>query len=123
MAGLQEAFRSAAAAAFSAAGDIKESATFRSKTNMNPVYDPVTDTETQSYTDYSTSMVPSGYDSREIDGINILDTDERVKILVEELTPIPKRNDQIIRSSIKWEIINIHKDPANAVWTLQIRKP
>jgi hypothetical protein len=123
MPGLQEAFRNAAAAAFAAVGDIKEMAVFRSKTNSNPVFDPATDTISDAYSDQSVNIVPSGYDSREVDGQTVLITDEKAKILVADLTVDPKRNDQIVRNSVVWEVINIHKDPANAVWTLQIRRP
>jgi hypothetical protein len=123
MAGLKEAFRNAAAAAFAAADDIKEVAVLRSKTNSNPNYDPVTDTVSDAYTDYTVDILPSGYNSREVDGQTVLITDEKAKILVTDISVDPKRNDQIVRDSVKWEIINVHKDAADAVWTLQIRRP
>ena len=123
MAGLQEAFRNAAAAAFAAVGDIKETAIFRSKTNANPVFNPTTDTISDAYSDYSVNIVPSGYNSKEADGHTVLITDEKAKILVDDLSVDPKRNDQLVRNSVVWEVVNIHKDPADAVWTLQIRRP
>jgi hypothetical protein len=123
MPGLKEAFRNAAAAAFAAADDIKESAVLRSKTNSNPEYDPATDTVSDAYTDYTVNIIPSGYNSREVDGQTILATDEKAKILVADLTVDPKRNDQLVRDSVVWEVENVHKDPADAVWTLQIRRP
>lgn len=123
MAGLQEAFQAAAAAAFSAAGNVKETVTLRKKTDASPVYDPVTDIITDPHTDYSVSAIPSGYDSNEVDGVVILDTDEKLKILVSALAVSPAKGDLIFRSSVRWEIIGIHKDPADAVWTLQIRRP
>jgi hypothetical protein len=123
MAGLKEAFKSAAAAAFAAADDVKESVTLRSKASSNPTYNPTTDAVTDSYTDYTVNIIPSGYDSREINNQTILDTDEKVKILVADLSITPKRNDQVIRNSVTWEVVSVHKDPADAVWTLQIRRP
>lgn len=124
MAGLQEAFQKAAAAAFTAAGNVKESVTVRIKSSSNPAYNPSTDSVTDSYTDYTVNALPSGYDTKEIDGRTILNTDEKLMILVEDLPSItPKRNDQIIRDSVTWEIESVHKDPADALWTLQIRKP
>lgn len=123
MPGLQEAFKNAAAAAFAAAGDTKESVILRSKTNANPTYDPVTDTVSDAYTSYTVDSVPSGYNSHEADGQTVLITDEKIKILVDDLAVDPKMNDLLVRDSVVWEIINVHKDPANAVWTLQVRRP
>jgi hypothetical protein len=124
MAGLKEAFRNAAAAAFAAADDVKEEVVLRVKASSNPSYTPSSDTISDSYTDYTVNAIPSGYDSREVNGRTILDTDEKIKILVADITNItPKRTDQIVRDSVVWEIENVHKDPADAVWTLQVRKP
>jgi hypothetical protein len=123
MAGLKEAFQKAAEAAFAAAGNVKETVTLRNKINSNPTYNPTTDVISDSYQDYPVAAIASGYDSREINNTTILDTDEKIKILVSSLSVDPKRNDQIIRDSVKWEIKNVHKDPANAIWTLQIRRP
>lgn len=124
MAGLKEAFKNAAAAAFAAAGDVKEEVTLRIKASSNPTYNPTTDSITDSYTDYTVNIIPSGYDSREINNQTILDTDEKAKILVDDIANItPKRNDQVVRNSVVWEIVSTHKDPADAVWTLQIRRP
>lgn len=124
MAGLKEAFKNAAAAAFAAADDVKEEVTLRVKASANPAYNPTTDSVTDTYTDYDVNAIPSGYDSREVNNQTILDTDEKVKILVDDISNVtPKRNDQVVRDSVTWEVIHVHKDPADAVWTLQIRKP
>jgi hypothetical protein len=123
MPGLKEAFKNAAAAAFAAADDVKESVVLRSKASSNPTYNPTTDAVTDSYTDYTVNSIPSGYDTREINNQTILDTDEKVKILVADLSVTPKRNDLVVRDSVIWEVISVHKDPADAVWTLQIRRP
>jgi hypothetical protein len=123
--GIKEAFKAAAEAAFDAAGNVKESVVLRSKASSNPSYNPTSDSITDSYTDYTVNALPSGYNSREVNGDTILDTDEKLQILVEDLENVtPKRNDLVLRGdSVRWEVIHVHKDAADALWTLQVRKP
>ena len=122
--GLKNAFQKAAIAAFNAAGDIKTSITYRSKTNSNPSFNPSTGVITDPYTDYTDiKFIFLKYESREIDGKSILKNDMKGIIPVLNLTPTPKRDDQIILNSVLWNVIAYEKDPADALWEIQFRKP
>jgi hypothetical protein len=126
--GMKEAFKAAAQTAFSAAGNVKKSVTYRSKSNKNPTYTPSTNTVTDRYTDYTVNMIFESYISREIDNRTVLATDQKALIPVDNLTPTPKINDEVIvdkgeTTEVNWDIVHIHKDPADALYTFQIRKP
>ena len=121
--GLQEAFKAAAQAAFVAAGNVRETVSYRSKTNASATYDPTTGAVTDAYTDYSVKMIINN--SRALQGDNraILPNDCDAMIPVDNLTPTPKLHDQIIRSSTEvWDIVWYDVDAAQALWTFQIRK-
>jgi len=122
--GLKEAFQNAAVAAFNAAGNIKTSVTYRSKTNINPSFEPSTGTITDSYTDYTdVEFIFLKYEVKEIDGKSILRNDRKAIIPVTNLTPTPKRDDIILLSSIPWNVVEFNTDPADALWEFQLRKP
>ena len=120
--GLQDAFKKAAQAAFTAAGDIKVSSTYRSYTSGSSTYDPAIGAVTAPYTDYTVSLIFTNYLAKEIDGSSILPTDQKAMIPVDDLTPTPKLNDVIIKNSVTWHIVNIAKDAADALYTFQIRQ-
>lgn len=125
MPSLKGAFRKGALAAFNAAGDIKETVTYRSKANRNPTYTPSSNTVSDSYSDYDVLMVFGSFKSREIDGQTVLSTDQWGMCRYEELYDsgiTPKINDTIVRSSTTWEIIDI-MNLADVVYKFHLRKP
>jgi hypothetical protein len=119
---MKDAFKKAAQAAFTAAGDIKVSSTYRSYTSGSSGYNPATGTTTAPYTDYTADIIYTKYLSREIGNSSILPTDVKAMVPVDNLTPTPKLNDVIIKDSVTWHIINIAKDAADALYTFQIRQ-
>lgn len=123
--GLQDIFKSAAQTAFTAAGNIRETISYRSKTNASSTYNPVTGTVTDAYTDYdSLKMIAFTDKQLQIDGQAILPHDAFLMIPVENLTPTPKLHDQILRNSgtETWDIIWFETDAALALWKFQLRK-
>ena len=89
----------------------------------NPTYDPDTRVSTLSTTNYPVEMLLTSFENKEIDNIVIMGTDRKAMIASRDLTPTPSLKDTITISSVTHEIINIRKDPADAMWIFQIRKP
>jgi len=83
--GLQDAFKKAAIAAFTAADDLVTSVSYRSKTAASATYDPTTGAVTSAYTDYTVSMIFARYENKQIDGNTILTTDEKALIPVDRV--------------------------------------
>jgi len=123
MADLQQAFKKAAQTAFNAVGTVKNTVTYRSKTNKNPTYTPGTNAVSDAYTDYEIDIVREDYRSREIDNRLVLVTDIKAIIPVDNMTVTPKINDVIVIDEVTWEVVDIHKDPADALYTFQLRRP
>ena len=121
--GMQEAFKKAAQTAFVVAGNIKETVSYRSKTNASATYDPTEGTVTDAYTDYSVSMIINKARSTQNDNRVILENDDEAMIPVDNLTPTPKLHDVIIRNTTEvWDIVWFRTDPAQALWTFQLRR-
>ena len=81
--------------------------------------DPVTDTQTSTTIEYSGRGVFSDYDTKEVDGLNILRTDTKLIALQNEVTEIPAIGDKI---SGLFDVINVGKDPADCTYQIQLRK-
>lgn len=81
--------------------------------------DPVTDTQTSTDIEYTGRGVFSDYDTKEVDGFNILRTDTKLIALQNEVTAIPAIGDKI---SGLFDVINVGRDPANCIYELQLRK-
>lgn len=118
--GLKEAFKAAVQTAFNAAGNVKISIIYTS--NPAPSYDPDTGVVTPNTTNYAmTQVIREDYKADEIDGSAIQMNDVKLLIPVDDLTPIPQIDDYVTMDSRQWNVVSKHKDPADALWTLQIR--
>lgn len=72
----------------------------------------------------STDMTMVGYKSNEIDGTHVLSTDQKGLISTLVFTDTPKNSDYLTdEDSIKWNVESHKKDPAKALWIIQLRKP
>jgi len=89
----------------------------------NPTYDPETRVTTAATTSYSVKMLLTSYENKEIDNVVIMGTDKKAMIASKDLAPTPSLKDTITIDSVTHEIMNIEKDPADAMWVFQIRKP
>ncbi len=119
---LKEAFQNAAVTALNAFSSLSESVTYNSKTDTSASYDPTTGIVSDPYVSYAgVEMIFLEYEATKIDNVTILTTDQQAMIAQSELTPTPKRGDTIIRSSEKWDVVSVTKDPADALWILQVR--
>lgn len=129
--GLKEAFKAAAQAAFSAAGNVKTTISFTSVSD--PTYNPANGGVTWNNTTYSNiDVILDEYSNREIDANPsgsregnraVLPGDKKVYILYDDLTPTPKANDYVTISGQNWTVVGTYVDPAQAMWQLQVRLP
>lgn len=120
--GLQNVFKTAAQTIFTAFGDVPKSVIY-THVSSDPVYDPATRAVSTVSTDYALSFVFDKFEAEDVDGANILSTDQIAMIPVENVSFIPSNHDYLTIDNEKWNVINKKTDPAKALWLLQIRKP
>ncbi|MCE1058621.1 glutamate 5-kinase [Pseudomonas alloputida] len=96
---------------------------------MGPgVFDPVTETTTAQPVTYTGRGVLDSYDSRRIDGLNILVGDVLLICLANEVTDKPAVGHQITApdlitgESVTYRIVSPGIDPAKAHYEIQLRK-
>jgi hypothetical protein len=94
-----------------------------------PVYDPSTGTTTGGTITYTGRGVFGSYLAQEIDGSLIQTTDEKLLILQSELfvsvdgAPTPTPAEPKIGDTVGGKrVLNVSQDPAEATWTVQLRK-
>ena len=100
-----------------------------SGTYLGPgVYDPVTEETTAQPVTYSGRGVLDAYDSRRIDGVNILAGDVLLICLANEVTDKPAVGHQITAEDLltgeqaAYRIVSPGIDPAKAHYEIQLRK-
>lgn len=120
---MKAAFQKAAEKAFAAAGDLRTTVTYRSKNSGSATYTPSTGAVSDSYSSYTIKVILADYTITERDGKTVLSTDRKAIIPVSKLTPTPKTNDIIVIDDVSWDVVGYKKDPADALYTIQIRKP
>ena len=120
--GLRDALLSAVSSAIDATGDIAETLTYVIKTNSK--YDVYEGRKESTETEYPFKAIVSVVSSKVANGSVASGNTGELSIVfaAKGLTFTPKTNDIIIRSSEKYTISKIDTDPANASYTLLIRK-
>lgn len=75
--------------------------------------------------DYTlTEMTMVAYKSNEVDGSHVLATDQKGLISTLDFPTTPKNEDYLTDAdSIKWNVESYKKDPAKALWIIQLRMP
>jgi hypothetical protein len=120
--GLKEAFQKAAAVAFNAAGNVKISVIYSS--NPNPDYNPSTGVVDEEETHHpNINAIREDYAFDDIDDVNVKPEDIKLMILYADLSiSLHKDQDYVTINGVRWGVINWQIDPADAVWTIQIRQ-
>lgn len=122
--GLDTVFQNAAGTAAGVFKDVFSSAVYEAEATS--VYDVSAGAVSVTSTRYFISILFSAYKNRELDGDRVRPTDMKGLIPQNDLTPEPGLNDHIIRIeagvSTTYEILDIGKDPADAIWQFQLRK-
>ncbi len=124
--GIQEVFKNAAKTIFTAFGDVPRSCTYVStgtkelNTHTGIVVTKTSDPDVS----YGVDIIFTKYTKAEIDGVHILYSHVKALIPFENLTPTPKKNDTIAEdvSGEQWGVIDWKKDPADALWILQLEQ-
>lgn len=117
---MKDIFKNAAQIIFTAMDDVKITVTYRVKTSS---YNTSTGKVTISHTDYViTNCIRVYFTAKEIDGLAIKPEDFKLLIPVDDLPVTPKIDDYVLIDSKNHNIIHYEKDPADAVWTIQVRK-
>ena len=110
--------------AYTALGDIPETATYR---RVASVYNPATGANVVTNTDYTISKaIFAAYDNSIIDKINILATDLKLLVQQSELPILPViATDRVVRTSDGkvFNIIRTSQDPVRSLHILQLRSP
>ncbi len=118
---LQTQIKSAAREAFIAVGDVAVAATYLSV--ASGAYNATTGTRAGTSTSYSLSrVIVEQYAAIEVDGTAVQVGDQKVHLLVEDLSATPKVTDTITVNGAEWTVVNVMQDPARVLWTLQLRK-
>ena len=104
-------------------GDIPIQISYVSK-GANPVYDPITDTETSTDTQVIVKAVKARYRAEEINESIIVDKDAKFIIANKDLNGVvPKENDYFLDDhNLKWTVRIVKGVPGESVWILQCRK-
>ena len=117
--GLSDAIKGAAGAALTAIADLATQMTYVSVTPG--VYVPDAGTNFDPTVEYSITGIIVNYKDREFDGDRIRRGDRKIIIEQASLTPIPNLSDRIEVGEIRYNILRIEQDPAEAIWILQVR--
>lgn len=91
-------------------------------------YDPVTEQSNQVTHTYTGRGVLGQYDIKRIDGVNILSGDIKITALQNEVSESPKvdhiitTTDLVTHTSQSYKVINVGSDPAEATYSVQLRR-
>ena len=116
--GLKSTIQVAAKQALVGLGDLHEDMDYIK--NTGEVYDPATGENVIQCIKLDIKGVRVNFKSREIDGTTVELDDFKVLTLVQDLSVTPNIKDEIIVQQIKYRVKNFAKDPADAVWIIQV---
>ncbi len=118
--GLAGTIRKAVDSGFKSLGDLKK--TVSHIRTGSPVYDPDTggETGTVETTQSNIEAVVTSYKNFEINGSQIVAGDRKVLIPVNSLTVGPVVNDKIEFDGVRYQVKNVGKDPADALYIIQV---
>jgi len=121
--GIGTTVQTAVQAAFDILDDMLTTVTYRSKSSGSATYNTTTGAVSESYTSYSVAGLLVRYQSQEIDNVVIQPTDQKLLVPALDLAVVPKLNDVVVIGSVNWQVMNFSKDPAAAMYIIQIRLP
>lgn len=102
--------------------DLSDAVTSFTYREVSKVFDPVTNTLTDTFIDYLSRGVFSKFKREVMKDSNVLPTDTKVTILQHELAVTPLEHSLIVTSDKTYNIIKVTQDPAKATWRLQCRE-
>ncbi|KRI49434.1 glutamate 5-kinase [Acinetobacter pittii] len=97
--------------------------TFTCERIVNTSWNPKTNTSENVVENYSGRGVLFGsYNQYEIQTLGVLATDNKAVILQNEVTMVPKIDDEWITGLGTFRVIHIQQDPAATIWKCQLRR-
>lgn len=121
--GLRDTVQKAAVAALTAVGDLAPQSSYLS-IQSEAEYDTVSGSTFMVAKQLDNiPMVFTDFSVKEVDGVSILSTDQKVLIAALDISVIPKVGDVVVKSSTEhWKVVNPNTDPAEALWVLHVRQ-
>lgn len=123
--GLRETLSKGAQTAFIAAGDVPELAYYYQ--TGSSVYDVSAGTVSATTSQYLASFIFTAYSNKELENENIEPADVKAIIPQANISVVPVIDDYLYRiefgASVRYDVIRRDRDPADAIWKLQLRKP
>jgi len=119
---LRATIASAVGAAFTAVGDIAQTATYRRSTTT---YVPSTGGTTATNSDTTITAIFTRFSELEIQrSVGMQVTDQKMIVQQSSLTVTPNlQTDHIVYGGKTYNIVNFNPDPAGATYTFQLRAP
>jgi len=120
--GLQATFQSAASTIISAFGDVAHTGIpYHSLGTFS--YNATTGVNTESGdTDTTIKTIFDEVKSEEIQGRDILMTDQKLLVANKDISVTPKVGDYVTISSKRWNVVDFVTDPSAALYEIYIRK-
>ncbi len=120
--GLRSVFANAAAAAFTAVGDIATTVTYRRSVTT---YVPSTGANSVVNTDYTVSSILVKYSEAELTlDPSLKVSDQKMIVQQASLAVTPStQTDTVIAHGKTYKVVNYVPDPAGATYTVQLRAP
>lgn len=120
--GLRSLIQNATRTAFNAIGDIPVTATYH-HTSWGDDFDPATGMREDTGTDESVSIVLMDFMQRE-DVVDAFEPGDKRGLLrqADLAGGVPDLDDYLVVSGVTWHIIAFSSDPADATWTLHLRR-
>ena len=117
--GLRSVIAKATTSAFTAVGDIKESATYR---RVASVYNPTTGSNVATNTDYTVTAIFTKFENIVIDKVIIQLFDIKMLVQAKDISVVPNiATDKVVRAGKVYNVLNYKLDPAGAMYTIQLR--
>lgn len=116
---LLDDLEAAVASAMQAVASLLKATTYR---KVSVTFNTVTKQNERSVSDYATVSLVENFNSYEIDGERVLNTDNKVTIEAANLAVTPRMNDELIFDGKTHIIKDVRSDPALATYTLQVRR-
>ncbi|KQE85285.1 hypothetical protein [Acinetobacter lactucae] len=97
--------------------------TFTCERIVSTSWNPKTNTSENVVENYSGRGVLFGsYNQYEIQTLGVLATDKKAIVLQNEVTMVPKIDDEWLTALGSFRVIHIQQDPAATIWKCQLRK-
>ena len=119
--GLRDTVATAVSKAMQTVGDLKETITY---TRVVPgVYDPITDTTSDTVTNYTVSVVLVQTTEWEQEWLQADRITQKILIAANDLAVVPNIDDRVTIAGQIWQVIKIKRIPGDGLWQVFVTEP